>query len=136
LSKLPDLKRILREDVPDAPDWINKIIYPVNQFFEAVYQGLNKQLTFSENFASTTKTVEVVTTSGYPGTFTALKIPSGLATTAEGVLIAQISLKGSSYDIITTSPFINWVDVNSVININHISGLAASSTYILKLLIF
>jgi hypothetical protein len=136
MAKLPDLKRILREDVSEAPDWITQLIYPVNSFNQSVYQSLNKQLTFRENIASSIRTVEFTTPSTYPTDFTTIRISSGIPTTAEGVVMLQLRIKSDNYMNITTSPFINWVDINREINITHISGLAASTTYQLRVLIF
>ena len=42
--KLPIQKRILREDLKDAPDWVVNIIGPLNNFMETIYQALNKNI--------------------------------------------------------------------------------------------
>ncbi len=38
--RLPSQKKILREDLKDAPAWVNGLIGPLNAFMESVYQAL------------------------------------------------------------------------------------------------
>lgn len=55
--KLPAQRKILREDLKGAPEYVNGIIDPVNSFMESTYQALNKNLTLNENIASFVKEI-------------------------------------------------------------------------------
>jgi len=47
--KTPELQRLILEEFPGQQDWIEKLIGPINLFFQTVVNALNKQLTFREN---------------------------------------------------------------------------------------
>ena len=46
MASLPPIRRISKEDLQEAPDWVEKLIYPINLFFDSVYRALNGRLTF------------------------------------------------------------------------------------------
>lgn len=52
--KIPVIKRISREDfkTKELPDWIDSLLYPLNQFIDTVVNALSGRLTFEENFSS------------------------------------------------------------------------------------
>src|SRR4030095_16438419 len=54
--KLQNIKRLTREEVPEAPDWIEKVLTPFNQFMEQVTVALQGRLKFGDNLAGTIKT--------------------------------------------------------------------------------
>ena len=55
MAKLPTNKRISREDVPEAPAWIEKLLQPINTYFDAIYNAMQGKTTFEENFQSQMK---------------------------------------------------------------------------------
>lgn len=65
MAKLPVFKRIQREDFPDAPAWVDRLLYPLNKFFEGVYAALNQNLTFTENLATGLVSLEFETPATY-----------------------------------------------------------------------
>ena len=134
--KLPTIKKILREDLKEAPSWVNGLIDPLNSFMETVYQALNKNITLSENVASFVTEFTYTTPSGYPigqGTFS---ISNTLKTRPIGVLPLQV------YDKITYVPapgpvYIPWAYQNgNLIEISTITGLEASKTYTVRVVVF
>jgi len=152
LSKLPIQKKILREDVKEAPPWIEKILYPVNSFFENVYQALSKNITFRENIASQIKELEFETLAGYTGDADApgvtphvkwrpITFPKTIRTRADGVILLQIvdlgpiSGKLSSYRPIEGDVCLDWIENNGEIVIGLIRGLTASKGYRLRVLV-
>jgi len=48
MSRLPQIKRLVKEDFPGL-DWTEKLFFPLNQFMQAVFEALDKRLTFVEN---------------------------------------------------------------------------------------
>lgn len=128
--KLPTQKKILREDLKDAPNWISGVIDPINNFMETVYQTLNKNVT-EENTASQIKELTYKTPSTYP-TMDNVEFISGLKTKARGVAAMQV------YDKDTYTPaagpvYVPWIEDNGTIIIYPITGLQASKTYIVRL---
>lgn len=47
--KTPELQRLILEEFPNQQEWIEKLISPINLFFQTVVNALNKQLTFGDN---------------------------------------------------------------------------------------
>ncbi len=133
--RLPTQKKILREDLKDAPAFVNGIIEPVNSFMESVYQALNKNITLNDNIASFIKELTYVTPSTYPASVDNVSFLNTLRTRPIGVFLMQIYDK-SDYTPPTGSVFIPWIEDNGTIIIYPIPGLAASKTYVLRLAIF
>lgn len=126
--KLPIQKKILREDLKDAPDWVNNIIGPVNNFMETIYQAMNKNVD-ETNLQSLVKEVTVVVPSTYP-TMDPIKFKNTLKVKATGLTILQCLEKSNYTPVATGNPA--WIDDNGTITISAITGLTASKTYIIR----
>lgn len=133
--RLPNVQKILRQDVSEAPDWIVKVIDPFNQFFQDLYIGLSKDITFSENIASRIASVTFETSSSYPSEFTPIILPHLLRTVPEGVMIMRIFEVASNYTPITNAVSLDWEPASQNIRINHVAGLEAQKRYTIKVLI-
>jgi hypothetical protein len=133
--ELPSIKRILREDVKEAPSWVNGLIDPLNGFMETVYQALNRNLTLTENVASFVKELTYTTISTYPTDQDIMKFQNSLKVKPTGVMLMQ------AYDKVTFLPptgpvYIPWTYDGTQIIIRPITGLAADKTYIIRLAVF
>lgn len=140
MGKLPSIRRILREDLKDAPNWIDGLIYPINIFFESIYRTLNKNVTFNDNIACFIKEITVRTTAGYSsgvaGGLDVIQFPSELVGKAQGLLVIScIDITTSAYNTMLNPVYCDWLDINRTININYVAGLKASSKYNIRLLI-
>lgn len=133
--KLPFIKKILREDLKDAPAWISNVIEPMNSFMESVYQTLNRNITFTENFFSFVKEITYTTPSTYPSGVDDIQFMNSLKSKASGVIVAQAYEK-SSYIPAAGPVYAPWVENNSNIIISTITGLEASKTYLIRLIVF
>lgn len=58
--KLPVIQQLNRQDFPEAPAWISKVLYPIQLFFTIVYGALNKQLTLQDNLSCVIKQFSIV----------------------------------------------------------------------------
>lgn len=138
MGRLPTIKRILREDVREAPSWIEKILYPINTFFEQVYNTLNRNVGFRDNIRCQIKSFSFRTTSAYDGTvanFTTITFLSTIPGSAEGVILLDIKKNTDNFSAIEGDVYLQWQDINGVIEIPLIRGLAASTTYNVKVLV-
>jgi len=126
--KLPIQKKILREDLKDAPDYINGVLGPLNQFMEIMYQAMNKNID-ETNLQSQIREVTVVVPSTYP-VMDAIKFQSTLKVKGTGCTILQCINKTTYLPVATGNPA--WIDNNGVITITEITGLTASETYIIR----
>jgi hypothetical protein len=132
--KLPTIKTILREDLKDAPAWVDNLITPINTFMREVYYGLDKQLTLQENVVSVTKELTFTTSPTYStGTFETINIPFSNSTTVNGVLLLKVA--NSTGSTITSPTSVAWVSSNGGVSITYVAGLANSNTYTAKFLI-
>lgn len=70
--KLGNIKRISREEIPDAPDWLDGLLTPLNQSIEQLTQAVSGQLSYSDNIFCSVQTntfthgVELVTKNPLP----------------------------------------------------------------------
>lgn len=142
--KLPTQKKILREDVKEAPEWIDRIIVPVNSFFETVFNGLSRRLTFEENIASQIKEIDFSTTAAYDDTaanWDQVTFAKTIKTRAIGVILLQIIDLGpvgahlSSYRPIEDGVYVDWIEENEEIIIGLIYGLTPSHDYRVRFLV-
>lgn len=132
MGALPPVDRILREDIPDAPAWVDRIIYPINRFLESVTLVLNKNITFVDNIPVQIAEFTFTTLSTYNGTaanFTTIQFQRTLAFKPRGLLLMQIFQTGGNHVPIESAVYIDWLDVNGVVTIYTITGLTASRTY-------
>ena len=137
MGTLPSQKRILREDLKEAPKWIIKLITPLNSFMETVYSTLNRNVTFNENIACQIQDVEFTISNNYPTTFTTngtLSFSKSIRTKGIGVIILQVVDKTSGL-VITNGVTADWTELNGKIIIRHISGLAQDKKYSVRLLV-
>jgi|TARA_R100000781_G_scaffold6971_1_gene6874 hypothetical protein len=138
MASLPPIKRISKEDLPDAPDWIEKVIYPVNLFFDSVYRAMNGRLTTPENIVGQVKDISFQVPSTYDGTdtdkWTVLQFQSTLGMLTKGLHLMQITevTATGNFAPIGKGIYIDWEDENRTIKINYITGLTASKKYILR----
>jgi hypothetical protein len=137
MAVLPNQKRISREDLKEAPSWIEKMLYPVNSFFESVYSALNKDLTFADNIVSQIKEIQFTTASDYVlnDTFEVLNFTHTLKNKPIGCIVLQIYQRTDDYQTITTPVTIDWIEINGVISINFVTGLDDSKKYTLRVLV-
>lgn len=129
--KIPSLKRILKEDLKDAPNWVDGIIGPVNSFMEYIYQSLNKNINDADNIACTIKEFTYITPSTYP-VMDDIEFLSGLKVKATSVILQQILVK-SDYMPPVSAVYVPWFEKNGSIVIRPIVGLAASTSYIVRI---
>jgi hypothetical protein len=137
MGRLPEIRNILREDLKEAPSWIEKLINPLNSFMSIVYETLNKNITFKDNITSTIKELSFKTLSTYESasSWETLKFSSGLKNRAIGCMILQIYEDSNTYIPITNAVHVDWLDLNGIITIQFISGLTDSTDYIVRFLI-
>jgi hypothetical protein len=139
--RLPSVRLISRQDLKDAPSWIDRLLGPLNQFLGTVYQGLDKQLTFQENIRATVKELTFRTLGTYgagdaAAQFTPIVFPTGLRVNAINVQIAQI-YELSRTDFITTGAITPiWKEIDGNIHVLFISGLEVATQYFIRFVVY
>lgn len=135
--KLPQIQRILREDIPDAPEWVSKLLSPLNLFIDSVYSGLNKNITHDENLDVQIRDLSFTTVSTYTpgGDFDAISFKRGTKNKAKGVILLDIRIDQDYFSPITSATTLSWQEINGNIKIEFITGLANSTKYTGKVMV-
>lgn len=123
MALLPQLKRFLNEDFPDAPAWLSRLLSPLNLFMNSMYAALNNGLTLQDNFLGQINTMAVSGSS--PTTQYLWKYQSNPV----GVLIINTIDTSSSPAVITSAVTCDWSYSSGVITINNITNLDSLRTY-------
>lgn len=135
--RLPTAKKVLKEDLKDAPDWVNNLIFPINAFMENVYQCLNKNVTLQDNIGSFIYTFTYKTVPSYPSPTDQepVEFLNQLKTRAIGVVVLQVYEK-TTYVPAAGPVYVPWVENNGSIVTGLITGLEADKSYFIRLVIF
>lgn len=130
------VRKIRREDIPEAPGWINKVLYSVNPFMAAVASAFNKSITFDENIDVQKKILTFTTASDYvSGTFEEISFPRTTKNKAAGILLLTITIDQNNYSPITEAVSLQWRESNKVLYITYVSGLANATEYVMTVLV-
>lgn len=135
--KLPQIQRILREDLREAPSWIDKLLNPLNQFLDTMYGGLNKNITLTENIDCQERVFTFTTKIDYVAnnTFDEIQFRRTTKNKAKGVILADIRIQDAYYRPILNATSIQWVEIEGTIIVKYIAGLDDSTSYRIYLLI-
>lgn len=132
--KLPAQSRVLKEDIKDAPNWVGTITDPVNSFMQTTYQCLSKNVSLQDNIACIVKEFTYTTPSTYP-TMDTISFPNTLKTKATGLILMQ-AVNKSTYVPVLVAVYVPWVEDNGNIVVYPIIGLAASTSYTIRVVVF
>lgn len=133
MAKAPIFRRVVREDIPDAPDWIDIIITSMNQFFDTVRLALTRNLTFRENINSQIQDFTIV--AGASPTDNTYEFALTMTKKVEGLILMQIAQESTNYTPLTSVPYLNWHLESTDIVIDSILGLTSGETYNIKVLL-
>lgn len=134
MAQLPPIKLISREDIgPDAPAWLDKLLYPINLFMTSIYRSLNKQLT-DDNTKSQLRSFQIVGSSTPADNVYAFQ--TTYQTTPDEMVLQKIEKTDGQSLILTVAPYVSWNYRNGTLNVLGITGLTTGVRYtvFLKLL--
>jgi hypothetical protein len=132
MAKLPVLKKILREDIKEAPGWVDRMLLPINSFFDTMFSALSRNLTFSENIACQIKEIEFT----YTGSWVDVTFAKTLKTKASGCWVIDLrDITTDNYAAITAATGFQWLEGDGEILIKQLPGLTASHKYRLKVIV-
>jgi len=130
---LPVFRRFSLQDVPDAPDWIEQIITPLNLFCETTVTSLNKNLTVGENVQGAVYSTSFTTLTDYAtGGFTPIVFSYNGGGQPKNVIIGNLN-RVDNEKILTPFALTSWnLNINTSpfrVNIVYIAGLAVGVRY-------
>jgi hypothetical protein len=136
MAKLPEQKRLLKEEFKEAPNWIDKLLTPLNRFIETVYNILNRNVDFRNNIRCDIVEYQFKTTPS--GTFNLpIILKHNLRSRPDGVLLIEIRQVDGNYSPVNGALSVQWRGGAQEIFIESIgvNSLNNSTTYMLKFLV-
>jgi len=131
---VPKLSRITREELQDAPNWVSRLITPINLFFSQTWNCL-QNLTVGQNIIGTFANISVETSATYSsGEFPRTFVQWNFKKSVEGVWIAQCRNAEGNIVVNTTPITVDWVQTPNGIQILYVTGLTDSTKYNIRVL--
>lgn len=122
--KLSTPPQLDRSDFPDAPNWINKLLYPLQLFITQVTSLLTNQITYQDNVSCSIRQVPLL--AGVTAADNVVTFPFGLNRQPIGLQLHVVRQDGV-YELVY--PQASWNYVNNNIMVNGISGLTSGKIY-------
>lgn len=133
--KLPNLRRLFTQDFPaEYQSLINTLSGVLNINQQLVYDALNKKISLSDNIDCIFKDFNVtVNASGIPVSSTIFTLDDKTRN-LQGIEVVRASNLTNSSIYPTGAPFLTWQQVQTGIQIQHVTGLPAGNTFNLKII--
>jgi hypothetical protein len=130
---LPVFRRFSLQDIPDAPNWIEQIITPLNLFCETTVTALNKNLTVGQNLQGAIYSTTFTTVTNYTaGTFTPIIFAYNGGGQPKNVIIGNLNRVDGEL-ILTPFSLTAWhLNINTspfTVNVDYIAGLNVGVKY-------
>lgn len=133
MGRVPDLKRITKEDFPqEYHGLIDRLGFVLNSHMEQVRNLFNKSIDFTNLDQEIVVLSFLTDNNGQPVSTQTFK--SSLNRNINGLI--PISVKPQNTQVVvTTFPMINFTQNSNIINLSYIGGLAPETNYTLTLLV-
>lgn len=132
--KLPSFKRLFSQDfVQQYRQLVDQLSLTINNQIELLYTALNNQLTFTDNFKCTIKSITLtVDVNGNPTGSAGFPINDS-SSRILGCIVLSVTNNSTSGAFPTGGVFVSFTQSSSNITINNITGLAAGQSYTLQI---
>lgn len=131
MAKLAPVQRLTAEDFKEQAGWIERLIVPINVYFERTTSALNRALTINENFAGELRTVTI------DGVFP-LKLSWTVTARPTAVLVGQVErTDGTSFTLLTAVQLLWSYNQAGQLQIDGVVGITPTTTtkYNLRLVV-
>lgn len=129
---LPDVRRLNREDFPDAPSWVDPMLNTLNAFMDSVYNIMNKNLSLVYNFNIQIVTVAVSTDGN--GDISPVKQKLAIRGKVRGLVVIRV-LKEANDQTSIQAPYVEWSQSEDILTITNIASLNTDKKYKIVLLV-
>jgi hypothetical protein len=136
MAKIQSFRRIIIEDYPESSrPVVAKLAGSINVFADDIVNAFNNNITIADNLASTQAVVTLtVNAAGTPSKTT--PVITNLSTQCGGVQVIKAVNNTNSSHYPTATPFITFTNSGGNILINNVSGLQASESYTLTMILW
>ena len=132
MAQLPPIKRLTKEDMKDAPSWIDRLLFPLNQFLDSVYRALNGQIDFVDNIKAQRYSIQI--TAGASAASNTFKFKPTLKKRPEFIL-STVFRKDVNYAPIGSAVYLDWYYDGEFVQVSSITGLTNTYVYSISLLV-
>lgn len=122
--KLTSNSQFDRSDFPEAPNWISKLLYPLQLFYTQVTTAINGQLTLQDNFSCVVK--QLLIQAGAADTDNVVSFPFNLGRQPVELSL-HVTRQDGTYEVVY--PQVSWNYINNSIVVNGIYGLTSGKFY-------
>lgn len=135
--KLPNLRRIYTNDFDsEYRSLVDQLASVLNINLQVVYDALNKKVSLADNIDCIVKDVPVtVNASGVPTTSTIFTLVDKTRN-LQGIQVIKADNLTNSSVYPTGGVFITWTQVQTGVQIQHVTGLPANNTFSLRIVGF
>lgn len=134
--RLPSFKRLFKQDFQqEFREFVDRLSVSYNSGIEVLYDLANNKISFKDNILSVVKDVTLtVNANGIP-TNTASVTLDGIVRTPIGCFVVLATNLTTASVFPTSQPFVTFTQNENSITINHVSGLPAGNSFLLRLII-
>ncbi len=136
MASLPPIRRIFREDLgPDVPQWITRLLAPLNLVLDTVYQALDRNLDFDTNIRSQTREFSIV--AGASAAANTYDFPVELGgRKPKGMWVVAVTRTDGTVETFTAAVYAswNWNSQANTVEISGITGLTNGVQYQIRVL--
>lgn len=136
MAALPPVRRIFKEDLgPDVPDWISRLLAPLNLVLQSIYTALDHTITFKDNIQCQVKEFNLV--AGPAATSNTYDFMLTIPTKPTGVWLVCVLRTDGIAESFSTPVFPSWTWDSSAntIRISSITGLTDTKEYLLRVIV-
>lgn len=127
MAALPPIKRLAKEDFPEAPKWVDRFLYPLNLFMDSVYAALSRTLTFEENILSQKEKFQI--RAGATPADNVYTFSLRMKAKPEMLFLGQCVESGDDPDPIEQPIHVEWLFDGVNVQITSVYGLTSGTLY-------
>lgn len=121
-------RKLLPEDFQDQTGWIEKLLNPINLYFQESYSAFSNNLTVEDNLYREIKEFRI---NNYDSSILPIRIKTKFSAQPKGLnIIYCVNNNGSN---ISSTPFLNWTYSNNQLLINSIVGVTNGESYTIRI---
>lgn len=136
MAALPPVRRIFKEDLgPDVPDWISRLLAPLNLVLQSIYTALDHTISFKDNIQCQVKDFNLV--AGVAASNNTFDFMLTLPTKPTGLWVVAVLRTDGIAETFTAGVFASWTwdSAANTIRISGITGLTDTKEYFLRVIV-
>lgn len=138
MAALPPIRRIFKEDLgSDVPEWITRLLAPLNLSLDALYRALNKNIEHVKNIKDQERDFLIV--GGATAADNTYSFPVELqGAKPRGLVVVSVGRSDGTVETFEEAVFCSWhwESQSNTVQITGITGLTEDVSYQLRVLVY